>query len=481
MARLRKYLLLIFVATYAVTAPLTILYALGYIFNPEQQVLLQTGLVSLNSEPSGATVWVNGLNTKDKTPIVLRNLKPDTYDVQVRLPGRHPWARRITVERERALRLENVLLFPLSYQPEALRDSPLFKMWHVPGGKYLLVLEGTPASHLYLYELEKEKFRPVFLRARDRESTINEVHLHPRLDRALILLKEEGVTRPVLVKFTEEIQVKDLSGLLPDPLTEFRWSLHDADSFFYLKGETLRRFDIERDLLHPKLITRLRGYAPDERGLFALDGRRRFLKITEKGKIQDVLLADPSKANLIFGEDTGERYSIFFLPNPSVFSTLDDAVVLFLSERGRLLGNKLPYFLDQGVGELAPAISHPRMAYRKGKGLWAVDFEREREKVFFESGPAPRKIYEGKEAPTNLLWFYHDQYLLFLEGDRLMVQDFEGEGNAVELMRISGQIPQVVLDAGQGFLYFAHPKGNRLSRIKLFEEPGILPRFGDAQ
>ena len=51
MGKLRKIILLVFVGVYLVAAPLTILYALWYIFSPAQQTLLQTGLVSLNTEP----------------------------------------------------------------------------------------------------------------------------------------------------------------------------------------------------------------------------------------------------------------------------------------------------------------------------------------------------------------------------------------------------------------------------------------------
>ena len=108
-----------------------------------------------------------------------------------------------------------------------------------------------------------------------------------------------------------------------------------------------------------------------------------------------------------------------------------------------------------------------------------VNFEGEREKIFFERGPTPRKIYQGKDKLTHLVWFYHDQYLLFLEGDRLMAQDFEGEGEPVELLKISSRTPVVHLDEKRGFLYFVDPEGDRLARVKLFEESGLLPRLVD--
>ena len=57
MGQLRKAVFLIFALIYTVVAPFTVLYALGYMFNPIQQTLLQTGLISLQTEPSDAQVW----------------------------------------------------------------------------------------------------------------------------------------------------------------------------------------------------------------------------------------------------------------------------------------------------------------------------------------------------------------------------------------------------------------------------------------
>jgi len=80
---------------------------------------------------------------------------------------------------------------------------------------------------------------------------------------------------------------------------------------------------------------------------------------------------------------------------------------------------------------------------------------------------------------SNLLWTYNDQYLIFLEGDRVMAQDFEGGGAAVELFRVSGETPEIVLDSQSGFLYFAEPGQNRFARVKLHAPPGLIPRLMD--
>lgn len=476
MGKLRKIILLLFAGIYLGVAPLTILYALGYIFSPTQQTLLPTGLVSLSTEPYQAQVWVNGTLEKDKTPLILRGLRPGAYDLRVSLPGYHPWERRFEIKPDKALRFENILLFPLQFRPQILGNFPVAKMWSDPGGKRLIVLEGKKVSGLRMFEPEKKEFRPIFSAGLNPEAWVEELLPHPSGDRGVVILREKEGLRPFLARFLDPVQVNPLTELVQEPFTELEWGAPHKSSLFYLKGETLRHLDLEQGVLYLDLPKRVRGFALYGRRLFVLDGRRRFLEITEKGKVRNILLEDPAKVHLIFGPDAGERYSIIFLPKISLFSSFDNAFALFLSDRGRLFSNKLPYFLDEGVDELSIANSHSRAIYRKGTELWTIDFEREREeKTFFENGPTPRRIYQGKGLATRFFWFSNDRYVLFLEGSRVKVLDFERGGEAIELLEISSRVPLVILDRRRGFLYFVHPDRDRLARVKLFEGEGLFP------
>ncbi len=470
MTTLRKILFFFFVGLYLVVAPLTVLYALGYIFNPVQQALLQTGLVSLASEPSHASVWLNGKLLQDKTPVILRNLKPEVYSVRLTFPGHHPWQKELKVEADRALRLENILLFPVDLEPEALGDFPLKKLWYISGAKSLLVLQGETASTLYLYHLEKNAFQPIFVQSRDQNIKVKDVLLHPLGDRAVVLLEREGNPDPYLVKFSDPLEVRNLADLFPEPFTELRWSPHSKDSLFYLKEGRLKRIELERRLFYPTLAKRVRGFAPFGRNLYVLDANRRFLKLTEKGRISEVLLDNPSQAKTIFGPDEGKSYSLFLF---------NRSLAVFLSESGRLSSNKLPYFLDEEVDQVVLAESRPRIFYRKGNELWVVDFNRNEEETFFESGPRPRRIYSGEESLSQIAPFYEDRYVLFSEGSRILVQDTEGDGEPLELLNISERVPEAALDSGEGFLYYAHPKTDRLTRVKLFQGGWLIPRIVD--
>ena len=488
MGELRRIIFYFFIMIYLIAAPLTVLYALGYILSPSRQALVQTGLVSLSSEPSEASVWVNNVLQKEKTPLILRNLKPGQYILRVSLPGTHPWQRQVEIEPDRVLRFENFLLFPKNLNPELLTDFPVTQFWRIPSGKNLLVLRNSRAMDLFFLEPEKNHLQPLFAGTslENTKAEVDHVLPHPLGDRVLVTLKEDKTLRAHLVKllFLSSFEVKTLAEVWTEAPSEIHWGATRQNSLFYLQGSTLKRLDPEeqveaRHALPPlSLKEDVRGYTLKGRRLLVLDGQRCLFELTDKGKIARILLGDPARAHQIFGPDEGEPYSIFLLWHPFLFTPPEESFALFLSGGGKLFSNKLPYFLDEKVDEVIPATAHPRALYRKGSEIWLVDFGREQEKVFFETGPSPRLIYQGKDRLSNLLWFYEDRYVLFVEDRWVKVLDLAG-GDVFNLLGISGRVLKISLDEKRGYLYFAEPGKDRLSRVKLFEAGGIFPRLMD--
>lgn len=480
MGILRKAIFLVFTVAYLVIAPLTVLYALGYIFSPSHSKLLLTGLISLNSHPSQAQVELNHRVLKDTTPVVIRNLKSGFYNLHLSLPGMHPWQKQVEVKADKVLSFENILLFPTQFDSEKLTDFPITKIWHAAQTRKLVVLQGDHVSGLYLFEPERNQLEPIFPNfSGEYDFPVGEVLMHPLGEKAVAFMKQKEGIRPFLVKFLSPMELTPLAGSLQEPFDKFRWGPSQKNALFYLQGDTLKKMDFEERFPLFDVQGGIRGYTTDRRKLFVMDARRRLFELTEKGEIRKTLLGTAAKAHLIFGPDEGERYSFYFLSRPFIFTPLHEAFALFLSDQGKLFSNRLPYYLDKRVEEVVTAVFNRRAVYRKDSELWLVDFEREPEKEFFQTGVSPRKIYQGEQKISNLTWFYNDNYLLFVEGGWVKVLDFEGNGQAVPLFQISKRVPQIALDERRGFVYFADPLTRRLSRIQLFEPANILPRLVD--
>lgn len=479
MGLLRKAIFLVFALAYLIIAPLTVLYALGYIFSPSHSKLMLTGLISLDSDPPQAEVWLNDVLLKDTTPVVIRNLKPGLYTIHLSLPGMHPWKKQIEIKADKVISFEKILLFPSEFQVENLTEFPITKIWHSPRARNLIVLQGNKVSGLYLFEPDRNQIQPIFPHfSEDYEMPAHGVLMHPLGERAAFLIQQKEGIRPFLVEFLHPIEMTPLAGTLQEPFNHFRWGA-SRHAIFFLQNDSLKKLDFEEPFPFFRLREKIRGFTTDRRQLFAMDHRRRFLELTEKGEIRRVLLKDPLQANRIFGPDEGERYSIYFLNRPFIFTPIHEALALFLSGQGELFSNRLPYFLDKDVEKVIPAASHQRAIYQKDKELWLVDFEREPEKTFFQIGLSPRKVYAGGQNISNVIWFYDDRYLLFVEGDWMKVIDFEGAGEVVTLIQVSKRVLQIALDEGRGFVYFVEPTTRQLSRIQLFTPNNIFPRLMD--
>ncbi len=87
---------------------IAIRYAQGYRLS-RLTVMKSTGLLSANSFPNGASVYVNG-NLTSATDTTL-NLSPGEYDIEIRKEGYFPWKKHVKLESELVTQT-NALLFP---------------------------------------------------------------------------------------------------------------------------------------------------------------------------------------------------------------------------------------------------------------------------------------------------------------------------------------------------------------------------------
>src|SRR3989338_1681586 len=111
MVRLRRLLFYGFTVAYFVVCPWTILYALGYVVRPDGgQGFVRTGAIAVGGMPADAVVYVNGRRFTERTPTVIRNLLPGSYELRVARRQYQPWVRTVVVDAERVTAQERLIL-----------------------------------------------------------------------------------------------------------------------------------------------------------------------------------------------------------------------------------------------------------------------------------------------------------------------------------------------------------------------------------
>lgn len=94
----RTILTLLFFAAFLVSAPAVVLYTKGYRYDWRKTKIEETGILRIESVPTGATVFLNGVRTDLTTPASLFRLLPEQYDVRLERTGSIPWQKTLEVK-----------------------------------------------------------------------------------------------------------------------------------------------------------------------------------------------------------------------------------------------------------------------------------------------------------------------------------------------------------------------------------------------
>ncbi len=142
-------------------ASLILLYwSYGYSVNRNGAVA-QNGLVFVSSQPSGATISLNGTETKAQTGAKL-NLKSGTYIVNLALKGYTPWQHPVTVRGGDVQRFDYPILFPTNLTTntlQVLKTQPYF-MTQSPDKRWIVWMNQAEPGTLHMYDL-KDPANPV--------------------------------------------------------------------------------------------------------------------------------------------------------------------------------------------------------------------------------------------------------------------------------------------------------------------------------
>lgn len=113
------------VILFLVLLPIVLSYALGYKIDYGEFRVYKTGILYINSNPAGASIYLNGRLHNDVTPAKVEELKPGTYKVEVRREGFYPWERELVVRPNMVTRAERIVLFPVTQDMKVLSDREI--------------------------------------------------------------------------------------------------------------------------------------------------------------------------------------------------------------------------------------------------------------------------------------------------------------------------------------------------------------------
>ncbi len=106
----RRVLFLLFLGGFLVAAPAVVLYTSGYRLNPGGG-FVQTGVLSVETVPTGARVRVDGRLLAGSTPLVVQNVVPGMRDIEIERAGYLPWRKRLPVRSRETTFVNRTVLY----------------------------------------------------------------------------------------------------------------------------------------------------------------------------------------------------------------------------------------------------------------------------------------------------------------------------------------------------------------------------------
>ena len=111
----RTILFIFCIFLFFLAAPTIVLYSEGYRYDFEKNKVVQIGAFYFKVLPRSAEVYLNG-NLKTTTSmftgtVLIENLIPKTYQVEIRKQGYHTWSKTLEVREKQVTEAKNIILF----------------------------------------------------------------------------------------------------------------------------------------------------------------------------------------------------------------------------------------------------------------------------------------------------------------------------------------------------------------------------------
>lgn len=406
----RRVVFYVFVLLYALIAPLVILSALGYMFIPKEQEVVKTGLISLATTPSGATVYLGKSRYTQKTPAVIRDLLPGEYRVKITHPGYKAWEAPVRVRGGKASSFERILLIPEAWKQQTLRAEPFTHLMPLAGTPFLLAAKSDKIGDFSVYDWKEEAVwqivPPFYMYRGARVVNRAEVEGSPAVVFFLQTQKERKVLWIRLRK--EKNRIIDISNLCTDDPVLVIWDPDDTSRLFSLDREgSVSRIDIAAQAVYPRYEDNSRGMGVFGRHAYVLKNDNSLQRIRPEKSPSGITKDE------LFNSALSEMKGLV-----RIFPAAD-SLIFFLDAAGRLVCSRFPYLLEEnGIRGIQYARDKKRLLIWGKDKIGIADFAAfSREEDFSEIYATAAWVYEDGRNIRQCFWAHDASCVLFLDSD----------------------------------------------------------------
>jgi hypothetical protein len=155
--KIRTVLYYVSVAVFLIGLPFILAFAFSYKFDRRSLKFTKTGIISVRTQPAGASVLLDKQLLSDKTPTSITELLPGKYNLELELEGYYPYTSEIEVNAGKVTRREKILLFPMRPDIQQVNKERISFFW-MDETRSILYYVNRDENAVYRSDLEGNRF-----------------------------------------------------------------------------------------------------------------------------------------------------------------------------------------------------------------------------------------------------------------------------------------------------------------------------------
>lgn len=235
------------VTIFFVSAPILIMYSIGYRIDWNSRSIIETGVVSIDAQPRDATVYMSGVKINKKLPLRLTNRMPGTYTLRIEKTGYKTWEKTIDIKSKQTTYIKdiNLLRDRLPVPVFTKNDKKITNIYPSADGNFLILTsEKNNSKIIELFNLQTDDIYQIYRLPKNNEYNID---WSPFNNSFLISTdSEEKNTRTIMLFSAENPDNFKTYTLQKDEFeNHFQWQKESSlPTVFTREGETLLRITL---------------------------------------------------------------------------------------------------------------------------------------------------------------------------------------------------------------------------------------------
>lgn len=416
---IRRAFFYFFILLYLVVCPIVLFYAFGFIIRPQEQKLVQTGLVSINTYPPGAHIYLGPSRYAQRSPAILSELLPGRYSLRVLLNQYRPWAQNFYVSAGQAVSFDKILLLPNVLTPRTISTQAFINIISPEGAPNGILVKGPTFKDDYIFDGTETKPEPLaskaFLYADARLQDVTTIQDNPLAVLTLTLQKE---TKYLLLQADKD-SLEDISTVVIRPPDRFFLDPDDASTIYSLHKDRVDMIKPQTGALYPEHLERIRGFGAKDKKLYVLSHEGVLLRMNQDKTGPEILLSDAPLSASIF--DPKGIYEI---------RPLSAGTLVFLGNEGQLATNHLPHRIcDRGCRGISFDDQRNRLLFWTKNEIGTIEFlYDDPDNDPFLNGSTVQYISKTGRDIKQCLWAYEGSHILFRDANQVFLAELMPQG-----------------------------------------------------